>query len=325
MTTKKTTESQEFMYLSMGDIAVEEQIRSKIDMQSESFKALMESIRDRGILEPVLVTPKDGKYLLLCGERRYLAAQKLMIETIPARVIDAVNQKDEILAFQLTENLHREDLNPLDQAKGILAYILAKHPGLSASAGSETGIVYNLDGVMTDLVVYLRRPEDLPQEIRATVAQIFEISGKSIRTLYNGLSLLKLAPPVQEAILEEKLPLSQGYLFAANRGSPDFFTIFDEIMKTPVTNAVLEKMLTAYKRRRPKSTGPKPIPIKNQVSNLRSIKSRFETRTGMYVKSELQTYLDELQALTSFIKDQIEIAPETLPEKKPPTGPRPQV
>ncbi len=109
MATKKTAESPEFMYLPIGSIIVEEQIRSKIDMTSESFKALMESIRDRGVLEPVLVTQKDDKYLLLCGERRYLAAQKLGHESIPARIVNTVTQKDEILAIQLVENLQRAD------------------------------------------------------------------------------------------------------------------------------------------------------------------------------------------------------------------------
>jgi ParB family transcriptional regulator, chromosome partitioning protein len=72
----------------------------------------------------------------LCEERRYLAAQKLGLESIPARVVNTITQKDEILAIQLTENLQREDLNPIDQAKGILAYIQVKHP--------DKG--YNLDG-----------------------------------------------------------------------------------------------------------------------------------------------------------------------------------
>ena len=163
MATKKTVENPEFLYLSLGDIIIEEQIRSSIDTESESFKALMESIKDRGVLEPVLVTPKDGKYLLLCGERRYLAALKSGFPTIPARILDAITQKDEILALQLTENLQREDLNPIDQARGILAYIQAKHPDKN----------FDADGVMSELVVYERRPEDQLEEIRVTVTRIF--------------------------------------------------------------------------------------------------------------------------------------------------------
>jgi ParB/RepB/Spo0J family partition protein len=134
----------------------------------------------------VLVTQKDDKYLLLCGERRYLAAQKLGLESIPARAVNTITQKDEILAIQLTENLQREDLNPIDQAKGILAYIQAKHP--------DKG--YNLDGVMSILVSYKRRPEDLTEEVAPTVGAIIQTSAKSINTLYNTISPLKLIPKI---------------------------------------------------------------------------------------------------------------------------------
>jgi ParB family chromosome partitioning protein len=211
MSEQEKVGDQEFLYLPLGDILIEEQVRSSIDTESDSFKALMSSIKDRGVLEPVLVTPKDGKYLLLCGERRYLAAQKLGLPTILARVLDTITQKDEILAFQLTENLQREDLNPIDQAKGVLAYIQAKHPDKN----------YDVDGVMSELVSYKRRPEDLPEGVAPTVGAIMEITGKSITTLYNGLSLLKLFPEIQAAIRQATLPVSQGYLFAANLECPD--------------------------------------------------------------------------------------------------------
>jgi ParB-like chromosome segregation protein Spo0J len=50
------------------------------------------------------------------------------LESIPVRNFNTTTQKDEILVLQFTENLQREDLNPIDQAKGILALIQAKHP-----------------------------------------------------------------------------------------------------------------------------------------------------------------------------------------------------
>jgi ParB family transcriptional regulator, chromosome partitioning protein len=314
MATKKTVESPEFLYLPLGSIIVEEQIRSSIDTTTESFKALMASIKDKGILEPVLVTQKDDKYLLLCGERRYLAAQKLNMETIPARIVNTVTQKDEILAIQLTENLQREDLNPIDQAKGILAYIQAKHP--------DKG--YDLDGVMSELVKYNRRSKDLPKEVATTVVASAKITVKSITTLYSSLSLLKLVPKIQDVISIGTLPVSQGYLFAANLGSPDFFTIFDEIMETPVTNAVLEKKLTAYKRRKPELTDQKPMPMKIKVASIEASKSYFEKKTGMYTKNDLQTLAEELKTFLASIEQQIETAPEIVPIK-PVKKPVPQV
>jgi hypothetical protein len=79
----------------------------------------------------------------------------------------------------------------------------------------------DVDSLMSELVSYNRRPEDLPEEIADTVSAIAEISGKSISTAFRMLSLLKLSPEIQRAIREEKLPVSQGYLFAANLDYPD--------------------------------------------------------------------------------------------------------
>ncbi|MCX5809229.1 MAG: hypothetical protein NTX36_07650 [Proteobacteria bacterium] len=105
----------------------------------------------------------------------------------------------------------------MDQAKGILAYIQARHP--------DKG--YDVGGVMSELVNVMRRPDLASEEIAATFAAILEISGKSIRTLYNGLSLLKLPPEIQAAIRAGNLPVSQGYLIAANLDCPDLKNSFE--------------------------------------------------------------------------------------------------
>jgi ParB-like chromosome segregation protein Spo0J len=268
-------------------------------------------------LEPVLVTQKDDKYLLICGERRYLAASKAGQETIPARVVNAITQKDEILAFQLIENLQREDLNHIDQANGILAFIQAKHPDKN----------YNLDEVMGELVNVMRTPEYASKDFSFTVNEIVKISGKSYPTLFRTISLLKLVPKIQDAIFLGTLSVSQGYLFAANLGSPDFFTIFNEIMGKPVTNAKLEKMLTEYKKAKTGTTAnTKPVSIKKKVEVLQNAESFFQEKTGMYSVSDLQKYLDELKVLASLIEKQINAASQTgATVKKPPAGPRPQV
>jgi len=110
---------------------------------------------------------------------------------------------------------------PMDQAKGILAYIQAKHPDLSASSEAQAGKGYDMDGAMSELIRYKLKPDDLSDELVPTVGTNSEITGKSITTLYNGLSLLKLFPEIQAAIRAGALPVSQGYLFAANLDCPD--------------------------------------------------------------------------------------------------------
>ena len=212
MATKKTSVNPEFLNISIGNIVVLEQVRSNINIEADSFKSLVQSIKDKGILEPLLVTKGDGdSYTLICGERRLEAARQLELELVPVRIIETGKESGETIAIQLTENLQREDLNPMDQAKGILAFFQAKHP--------DKG--YDVDGVMSDLVSYNRSPDYISQEISITVIEIYKIVGKSIITLHRTISLLKLSPEIQAEIRSGNLPVSQGYLFAANLDCPD--------------------------------------------------------------------------------------------------------
>ncbi len=82
----------------------------------ESLLTLAESIRARGVIQPVLVKPAaDGRYELLAGERRWRAAEMADLETIPA----LVRQRDNAASLELAviENMAREDLNPVEEAR----------------------------------------------------------------------------------------------------------------------------------------------------------------------------------------------------------------
>jgi hypothetical protein len=129
---------------------------------------------------------------------------KLRLETVPVRVIETGKESGEAIAYQLTENLQQEDLNPIDQAKGILAFIQAKHPDLSASSGTQAGNVYNLDGVISELVNYSWAPKYVSESFSSTVEEILKILVKSITTTFYTLSLLKLVPKIQEPIIAGK-------------------------------------------------------------------------------------------------------------------------
>jgi len=74
---------------------------------------------------------------------------------------------------------------------------------------------------MSELMKVMREPEYASREFIETVSMTLEISGKTAKTLYNGLSLLKNPPEIQSAIRAGNLPVSQGYLFAANLDCPD--------------------------------------------------------------------------------------------------------
>ncbi|MBD2683318.1 MULTISPECIES: ParB/RepB/Spo0J family partition protein [Nostoc] len=91
----------------------------------ESLKQLTESIKQHGILQPLLVRPvADGKHELVAGERRYRAATELALKEVPV----VIKELDDNAAFQLAlvENLLREDLNPVEETEGILQLLALK-------------------------------------------------------------------------------------------------------------------------------------------------------------------------------------------------------
>ena len=88
----------------------------------ENLEALAESIREKGVLQPLLVRPLgDGRYAIVAGERRYRAARMAGLSEVPVRVVD-LSEKEARL-FALVENLQREDLNPYEETVGVLALL----------------------------------------------------------------------------------------------------------------------------------------------------------------------------------------------------------
>lgn len=86
----------------------------------ESLAQLAQSIRDQGVLQPILVTPQmGGRYRIVAGERRWRASRMAGLDTVPCivRDMDVIQQME----IALVENLQREDLNPMEQASGIRA------------------------------------------------------------------------------------------------------------------------------------------------------------------------------------------------------------
>lgn len=97
------------------------------------LQELAESIRNEGLLQPIVVRKHGDKYQLIAGERRWRAFQLLKIKTIPARLVDASNASS--AALGLIENLQREGLNPIEEAYGYASLI--RDFDLTQEAASE--------------------------------------------------------------------------------------------------------------------------------------------------------------------------------------------
>jgi ParB family transcriptional regulator, chromosome partitioning protein len=134
-------------------------------MDPEALKELAVSLQAQGLMQPILVRPiADGRYEIVAGERRWRAARIAGFATVPALVREVPDRQ--ALEAALVENIQREDLNPLEEAAGILRLI---------------------------------------QEFGMTHQHIAETLGRSRTAVTNLLRLLELAPAVRELLASGEL------------------------------------------------------------------------------------------------------------------------
>lgn len=125
----------------------------------ESLEELADSIKTYGVIQPIVVTKKDGYYAIVAGERRWRAAKIAGLEEIPAIIRDDDEQTNKEIA--LIENIQREDLNPYEKALGIRQLMdkygltqeqVSKKIGKSRSSVSNTVRVLYLAPDVLELV-----------------------------------------------------------------------------------------------------------------------------------------------------------------------------
>ena len=140
-----------------------QQPRKKI--LAESLEELKQSITENGILEPPVVRRKEGFFELIAGERRFRAAKELDFKTIEVILMD-VDSDEKMLVLSLIENIQREDLNAIEEAKA-----------------------YN----------------KIMNRMKLTQDELSNVVGKSRSTVANTLRLLSLTESVQDMVSDGKL------------------------------------------------------------------------------------------------------------------------
>lgn len=99
----------------------------------EKMKELAASVKEKGILQPLLVRPVNNHFELVCGERRFKAAGMISLDKVPA-VIRHLDD-GQVIEIQTIENLQREDVHPMEEAEGYFA--LSRRPGYDAAKIAE--------------------------------------------------------------------------------------------------------------------------------------------------------------------------------------------
>jgi ParB family chromosome partitioning protein len=156
------------------------------NFDEESLQGLAASIRQHGIIQPIVVAPHGDKYMIVAGERRWRAAKLLGLDEIPA-IVRTLNDQHK-LEISLIENLQRRDLNPLETATAYLklhTQFNMTHEQMSTQVGSKPSTIGNVLRLLK-----------LPSEAKAALVASEITEGHARQIL-----ALDASPEMQEKLL----------------------------------------------------------------------------------------------------------------------------
>ncbi len=145
-------------------------------MDDAQLKELADSIREKGVLAPILVRRRpDGNFEIIAGERRFRAAQLLKLERVPVVVRDVSDQ--EALVLSIIENIQREELNPIEEARAFSRLIddfSLTQDGVARAVSKDRSTIANMMRLLT-----------LPQEVQRAISdgQLTFGHGKALLSL----------------------------------------------------------------------------------------------------------------------------------------------
>lgn len=251
----------------------------------EKMEQLVKSVREHGILEPLLVRSlPDGRYELIAGERRLRAAKTVKLAEVPV----VIREMDDRQALQvaLLENLQREDLNPVEETEGVLQLLAIALDATPDQVISLLHQAYNakqrgreLNG---NVIIQLKKME----EILATVGRFNVESFRS-----NRLPLLNLPDDVLEVLRQGKLEYTKARVVARVKD--------EEQRKSLLQEAIEENLSLAEIKERIKDN---PLPsLRRQTASerLASVSRKLKSKALEDPKKQkrLEKLLQELESL----------------------------
>lgn len=171
-----------------------------------TLQDLAESIKNFGILNPIIVKPENGKFKIISGERRYKAAKIAGLAEVPVIIKDEVDEKT-VFEISLIENLQREDLNPIEEAesfKRLIEDFSYTHQQIANLIGKDRSYVTNIlrllklsDFVKSHIISgelktgHCKILVNLPEELQNKVCELIISQNLSVREVERLVQKLK--------------------------------------------------------------------------------------------------------------------------------------
>ncbi len=229
-----------------------QQPRQQFD--EEGLQQLARSLKENGLMQPLVVKQQGNGYIIIAGERRYRASKLAGFTEVPVMLMEDVSET-RMLELALIENIQRENLNPIETAE---AY------------------------------------KNLSEKCQLTQNELADRVGKSRTAVANTMRLMGLPVPVKQMLRENKLTEGHARAILSLSSEAEMLTLADQIVNNSLSVRQVEKVATRQKKRRliPKRKIPALIEVENYLKRLlgTSVKITPGLKRG---KIEIEYYTDE--------------------------------
>jgi len=230
---------------------------------------LAESVKSVGLIQPIIVRERDGLYIIVAGERRYRACKLNEMKTIKAIIIEADDEQN--LTMALIENIQRESLNPIEEAKAYKVLINR----------------------------FKLKQQDLARKV-----------GKERTTITNSLRLLNLPEEIQEAIIDKKMSSGHAKVILSVDEPEKQFFLFKEAIEKELSVRALENIVNNVKDKKESLSSQKKSVLKTaQIKKMEDeLVARLGTKVeikhaGSKGRIEISYYsLDDFERIIEKIK-----------------------
>ncbi len=230
---------------------------------------LAESVKSVGLIQPIIVRERDGLYIIVAGERRYRACKLNEMKTIKAIIIEADDEQN--LTMALIENIQRESLNPIEEAKAYKVLINR----------------------------FKLKQQDLARKV-----------GKERTTITNSLRLLNLPEEIQEAIIDKKISSGHAKVILSVDEPEKQFFLFKEAIEKELSVRALENIVNNVKDKKESLSSQKKSVLKTaQIKKMEDeLVARLGTKVeikhaGSKGRIEISYYsLDDFERIIEKIK-----------------------
>jgi len=277
-----------------SDIKTRTQPRRYFD--AEKLEQLVQSVKQHGILEPLLVRPlPDNQYELVAGERRYRAAALVGLTEVPV----VVRELNDTLALQLTlvENLQREDLNPVEETEGILQLLALK---LNLTEPEIPPLLYQMknafekdlgkDSDVRDNVI--PNPEsDSKQGVQSVFDELGLMSWYSFTC--NRLPLLRLPEDIKEALRRGEIEYTKAKAIALVKDEASRLALLSEAISSSLSLSEIRERVKAVQ-----PTTEPPL-LASRIETISKLVKKHHVWDDPKKRRKLETLLAKIEELIS--------------------------